>query len=341
MDALLEKLHAKQDLPPDGVADLCAALLDESRPAESRGELLRALTAKGETPAEIASFVRTLLGHARSLDAGGGLIDVCGTGGDRHGLFNVSTAVMFVVSACGARVAKHGNRGVTSRSGGADVLEALGVRIDLEPDRAAEVLDAAGCVFLFAPVYHPAFRAIAPVRKFLAERGETTVFNKLGPLLNPARPAFQLAGVFDPAMVGMYAEVFAALGRERAWAVHGRTPHGGLDEMSTLGVTEICAVEAGAIRRFGADAAAFGVAAPELSRLVGGDATENARLMETLLQGAAEGPIADVVCWNAAGALVVAGVAAELGEGLLRARDAIRSGAARDRLDALRRATNA
>lgn len=340
MDGLLEKLRARIELDSDEVDALCVVLLDESRSVETRAELLRALTTKGATPAEIASFVRTLLARARAIEVGGEVIDVCGTGGDRHGLFNISTAVMFVVAACGVRVAKHGNRGVTSRSGGADVLEALGVRIDLAPERASAVLEEVGCAFLFAPAHHPAFRAIAPVRKFLAGRGETTVFNQLGPLLNPARPAFQLAGVFDPAMVEMYAAVFAELGRRRAWAVHGRTPHGGLDEMSTLGPTAVCAVEAGTTRRFAVDAAEFGVAPPPLADLVGGGAAENARLMEALLRGRAEGPLADIVGWNAAGALVVAEAAADLGEGLARAREAIRTGAALGRLDALRRATN-
>ncbi len=166
------------------------------------------------------------------------LMDVCGTGGDKHGLFNISTAAMFVVAACGVRVVKHGNRGgVTSKCGGADVLEALDVRIELEPAQASAVLDDIGCVFLFAPIYHPAFKAVGPVRKALAAQGVATIFNKLGPLLNPVNPPFQLAGVFDPAMVATYGDVFAELGRTRAWAVHGRTPEGGLDEMSTLGET--------------------------------------------------------------------------------------------------------
>jgi len=218
------------------------------------------------------------------------------------------------------------------------------VRIDLEPVRAAAVLADVGCAFLFAPVYHPAFKAIASVRKFVAERGETTVFNKLGPLLNPVDPPYQLAGVFDPAMVGLYADVFAQLGRTRAWAVHGTLPPGapgepagGLDEMSTLGPTRVRSLDGA----FTLDAAEFGIQPPPLAELLGGDAAHNAQLLEALLRGRGRPAIADMVAWNAAGAFVVAGVAADMGEGLDRAREAIRSGEAAARLDALRAATNA
>lgn len=337
MEALIERLRAGQDLDEGDVNAACAALLDEAAGLETRAEFLRALAAKGETPAEIAAFVRALLGRATPFAArvDGPRIDVCGTGGDRLGLFNVSTAVMFVAAAGGARVVKHGNRGVTSKSGGADVLEALGVRIDLPPERAEAVLADVGCVFLFAPLYHPAFRAVAPVRKWLAERGETSVFNKLGPLLNPARPEFQLAGVFDPRLTALYAGVFAQLGRTRAWAVHGETPRGGLDEMSTLGPTHVAALDG----TFTLDAADHGIARPELAALLGGDAAHNARLLDALLRGDATGPLADIVSWNAAGALVVAGLAANVAEGLERARAAIRTGAAAERLDAMRAAT--
>lgn len=332
----------RAELSADDVAQMCAVLLDEEAPVQARAELLQALSAKGETPAEIAHFVRTLLARARRIEipaAGGPLMDVCGTGGDRQGLFNVSTAVMFVAAACGARVVKHGNRGVTSKSGGADVLEALGVRIELEPARAAAVLGDAGCVFLFAPFYHPAFKAVAPVRKLLAERGVTTVFNKLGPLLNPANPPFQLAGVFDPAMVDGYGAVFAELGRVRAWAVHGRTPAGGLDEMSTFGETQVCDVREGKMERRLLAAACFGLPEPDLAGLRGGSAPENALMLEALLRGRLPGAIEDIVCWNAAGALTVCGIAGDMGEGLRRAREAIHSGESAARLDALRAAT--
>ncbi|HVE17138.1 MAG TPA: anthranilate phosphoribosyltransferase [Chthoniobacterales bacterium] len=342
MSDLLEKLHAGRELDDIDVAGFCTVLFDEARPIELRAELLQALSRKGETPREIASFVRALLGHARKIEMrrdGAPIMDVCGTGGDKHGLFNISTAVMFVVAACGVRVVKHGNRGVTSKSGGADVLEALNVRIELEPTEASAVLDDVGCVFLFAPLYHPSFKAVGPVRGLLAGRGVATVFNKLGPLLNPANPPYQLAGVFDPAMVDVYGTVFAELGRERTWAVHGRTPVGGLDEMSTLGTTDICALEHGSLSRLSLDAADFELPRPELAELVGGGAMENAATLEALLRGKRSGAIEDMVTWNAAGCLVVAGVCSDIGGGLEKAREAIRSGEAAARLDALRAAT--
>jgi anthranilate phosphoribosyltransferase len=343
MSDLLEKIRAGFELDGSDVAAMCAQLLDDSQPIEARAELLGALSTKGETPAEIARFVRALLGHARRIEIsarGGPLMDVCGTGGDKHGLFNISTAVMFVVAACGVRVVKSGNRGVTSKSGGADVLEALGVRIELEPAQAAAVLDDVGCVFLFAPSYHPTFKAVMPVRRLLAEQGITTVFNKLGPLLNPANPPFQLAGVFDPAMVDVYGAVFAELGRIRAWAVHGGTPAGGLDEMSTLGATEVCAMENGKLARHTLAASEFGIRKPDLAELRGGSAAENALKLEALLRGKLAGAVEDIVCWNAAGALTVAGISEDVGAGLERAREAIQSGEAASRLDALRAATS-
>lgn len=340
---LLENLRAGHELSDADVAALCTFLLDEAVPLDVRAEPLRALAAKGETPSEIAAFVRTLLLHARAIEireTDAPLMDVCGTGGDRLGLFNISTAVMFVAAACGVRVVKHGNRGVTSKCGGADVLEAAGIRIELEPVQAAAVLDDVGCVFLFAPYYHSAFKVVGPLRKFLAAQGIATIFNKLGPLLNPVNPPYQLAGVFDPSMVGLYGEVFTKLGKQRAWAVHGRTPHGGLDEMSTLGPTEVCAVENGRSVWQTLDAGRYGIRTPELAELVGGDASQNAARLEALLRGQLEGAIPDMVAWNAAGALVVAGLSPDMEAALDRAREAIHSGEAAARLDALRAATN-
>jgi anthranilate phosphoribosyltransferase len=348
MNELLETIRSGAELDGIGVAALCAILLDESESVEARAGLLAALSAKGETPAEIAWFVRTLLSHARPIEirpTGAPVMDVCGTGGDRHGLFNISTATMFVAAACGVRVVKHGNRGVTSKCGGADVLEALGIRIDLEPAQASAMLDDVGCVFLFAQKFHPAFKAVAPVRKLLAGQGVTTIFNKLGPLLNPAAPSFQLAGVFDPAMVPVYGKVFAELGRKRAWAVHGRIEsgdvQGGLDEMSTLGTTDVCAVEGERLESLTLDSADYGIPRPALADLAGGDAAHNAALLEALLRNRLSGPIRDMVEWNTAGALVVAGIAPDPAAGLAAAREALRAGEAAARLDAMRAASAA
>lgn len=328
---LTEKLRASSDLDAADIAPACEALLDESLPLPLRADFLRALHQKGETPAEIAGFVHALLERAVAPRLGSGVLDVCGTGGDRAGLFNVSTAVMFVAAACGARVVKHGNRGITSKCGGADVLEALGIPLDLPPE---ESLAAAGCCFLFAPHYHPAFKAIAPVRKALATDGHSSIFNMLGPLLNPARPDYQLAGVFNTALLPAYAEVFALLGRRRAWAVHGA---GGLDEVSTLGPSCVHAVEEGTLTAFVLDPARFGIAPADPAALRGGEAPENAAVVETLLAGHANGPKRDIVALNAACALVVTGIAPSPEEGFQLASDALTSGRALEPLRALQK----
>ena len=329
---LTEKLRLGDELTSDDVSTACESLFDESVALSERANFLRALHVKGETPSEIAAFVDVLLARSRRPALGVGLLDVCGTGGDRAGVFNVSTAVMFVATACGARVVKHGNRGVTSKCGGADVLEALGVRIDLPPETA---LEAAGCCFLFAPLFHPAFRIVAPIRKVLADEGSATIFNLLGPLLNPARPDFQLAGVFDGKLLPLYAAAFKLLGRKRGWAVHGA---GGLDEVSTLGPSEIHALEHGAIRRFVIRPEELGVAQAAIEDLRGGEARGNAECLEAILRGKDPGPRHDMVVLNAACALVVAGLSHDLPAAMTRAASALDDGSAHDVLQRLRRA---
>lgn len=336
MRSLTTRAADGSPLTPDEVAQACDALLDENRDVAERAGFLQALRQRGETPEEIAEFVRVLLARATPFPgAAGDAIDVCGTGGDRAGLFNVSTAVMFVVAACGQRVVKHGNRGITSKSGGADVLEALGVRVDLPPEHAAAALESAGCCFLFAPHYHPAFRAVAPVRKLLAEQGSTSIFNMLGPLLNPARPTFQLAGVFDPGLLDVYARVFELLGRRSAWAVHGEP---GLDEISPMGTTSVIAWQGGVIRRFSIHPSEIGLANVSPGDLAGGSAAENAGTISDILAGNLRNGARTIVQLNAAAALVVAGAAADLAAGWALAGQALDSGAARDVLARLRAA---
>lgn len=329
LSALTTQLRAAAPLTESDITAACDGLFDEAVPLTERADFLRALHQKGETPEEIVGFVRVLLTRAVQPDLGPGLLDVCGTGGDKAGLFNVSTAVMFVVAACGARVVKHGNRGITSKCGGADVLEALGVRINLPPSAS---LDAASCCFLFAPAYHPSFKAIAPVRKALAEEGSSSIFNMLGPLLNPARPDYQLAGVFNASLLPAYAKVFALLGRRRAWAAHGT---GGLDEISTLGPTEIHALDAGVIRKDHLDPSKLGLPPARLEDLRGGTAAENATFIKDLLTGKLRGPKRDIVVLNAACALVVAGLADTPVGGLALATEALESGRAAAPLRAL------
>ncbi len=324
--SLLESLTQRQELDSPSIQALADFLLDPQADATHKADLLRALSAKGETAREIADFVRSFLEHAlkppldlASLDRPA--IDICGTGGDQLHLFNVSTTALFVLAACGVAVVKHGNRGITSKSGGADVLEALGVRIDLAPDRFAESVRRHGAAFMLAPQYHPAFAAIAPVRRQLAASGTRTIFNIIGPLLNPLQPPYQLAGVFDPALPNTYAGILQSLGRTRAWAVHGHTADGrGMDEVSTLGPTFIAIADPSGLRQ-----ETFHWPAPPvpLETLQGGDASHNAAILLAILDGSEGGPKRDLVLVNVAAALQVAGLAHSWDEGLAQAEHAL------------------
>ncbi len=226
MDTLIKCLQDREDLSPQQTIFAANLLLEEKISDAKKRDLLLALSQKGETPAEIAAFVEAFLAHSidpqsSSLVFEGPTLDVCGTGGDKLDLFNVSTTAMFIAAAAGAIVVKHGNRGITSKSGGADVLEAMGIRIDLPPAEFAECLTSAGIGFLFAPTYHPAFKAVANIRKQLAKEGHRSLFNLIGPLLNPARPECQLVGVADRALCPAFAEILQRLGRHSAWVVSG------------------------------------------------------------------------------------------------------------------------
>jgi len=335
---ITNNLSSGSELSVDEVHSACDLLLDESQSLEDRAAFLEALHTRGETASEIATFVEVLLERSIGLPfSGDDCIDVCGTGGDHAGFFNVSTTVMFVVAACGVKVVKHGNRGITSKSGGADVLEALGASVNLSPDSASAALDAAGCCFLFAPNYHPAFKAVAPVRKLLAERKKTSVFNMLGPLLNPARPGYQLAGVFNPDLPGLYAEVFALLGRKRAWAVHGTGPDNlRLDEVSALGTTQVVSVDAGHRSEFNIEPSTFGIPPIAAADFAGGDAAHNAGIIAEILAGNLRRGPRMIVQLNSAAALVVAGTVPDMATGWHQAGEAIDSKAARKVLDRLR-----
>jgi len=329
--ALLDILTANQPLDPAGVDAMASLLLQPGGDVEMKAALLRALSVKGETPDEIACFVRAFLAHAikPSLDLAQlahPAIDVCGTGGDKLGLFNVSTTSMFVLAACGVSVVKHGNRGITSRSGGADVLEALGIRIDLPPDQFSECVQRHGAAFMLAPQYHPAFAAVAPVRKLLAAAGTRTIFNIIGPLLNPLQPPYQLAGVFDAALPPVYAGILRSLGRTRAWAVHGTTGEEvGMDEVSTLGPTIVFKAEPSGVE---CETITVPAGPATLADLQGGDAGENAVILRNILDGTGTGPKRDLVLANAAAALQITGLAHSWAEGMARGGEAIDSGKA-------------
>ena len=336
------KVASAGELVPDEIREVTRWLLDESVAAENKADFLGALHRRGETPAEVVTLADTILGRAVPFDVPADLrpvIDVCGTGGDKLGLFNVSTAVMFVAAGAGARLVKHGNRGITSKSGGADVLEALGVPVDLSVPLLQDMLGEAGAVFLFAPCFHPAFKAVAPARKLLAERGQPSVFNMLGPLLNPSRPEGQLVGVFNESLVSLYADVLPGLGRSRAWVVHGRAGESGvMDEISTLGPTLIAKVSSdGMVVRETVQPADLGVATANVDALRGADATGNARLLLDILGGEQRGAARDIVLVNAAAALVVAGLTEDWSEAMARAAESIDSGAASAVLQRMRR----
>ena len=226
---------------------------------------------------------------------------------------------------------KHGNRAITSKSGGADVLEALGVRIDLPPAGLRRCVEAHGLGFVFAPAYHPAFKAIAPVRRALAAEGIPTIFNLLGPLLNPARPPFQLVGIFSPVLLPKYADTLARLGRTRAWAVHGS----GMDELALTGPSAVCEVAEGRVREFTIDPAALGLAPCALDALRGGDCQANATILTAILDGTDRGPRRDLVLLNAAAGFVITSLAPDLAAGLTLARAQLDSGNALAKLHAL------
>lgn len=341
MRALVEKLRAGVDLAPGDVGYAVAALLSPSIPDADKAEFLTALHDKGETAEEIAGFVRLLMERAvdttiEPANLPGPMLDVCGTGGDGFDLFNVSTTVMFVLAAGGAVVVKHGNRSVTSLCGSADVLEALGVRIALEPPDLKRCVEEIGLGFVFARQYHPAFRALSEMRARLAEQKKRTIFNLLGPLLNPARPARQLVGVFAPRLTTVFAEVMRQLGRERAWAVHGMTETGaGIDDFSISGPTTVAEVADNAVQSRVLDAESFGIPRRPIAELVGDVAEANSATLLAILSSELHGPKRDLVLVNSAAGFVVAGIAPDMPEGIERARAEIDSGRALAKLRAL------
>src|SRR6516225_5264850 len=284
------------------------------------GGFLMALRVRGETVEEIAGAARIMRAKALGVDAPPGAIDTCGTGGDASGSFNISTASALVVAGCGVPVAKHGNRALSSYSGSADVLTALGVNIDADLAIVRSCLWEIGFGFLMAPRHHSATRHVAPTR---VELGTRTIFNLLGPLSSPAYARRQLVGVFAPEWVRPMAEVLGRLGGERAWVVHGD----GLDELTTAGATTVAALDNGRVETFEILAADAGLPSARREDLRGGEPAHNARLMRNLLAGEG-GPLRDVVLLNSAAALLVAGLTQTLADGVERAARAIDSGAA-------------
>jgi len=312
-------------------AFFAACLRGEPTPAQVAAAVT-ALRIRGETVGEIAAFATAMREAALTLDHPWDVIDTCGTGGDGQHTFNISTAAALVLAGAGLKVAKHGNRALSSKSGSSDVLAVLGVNLQASQAQQLRALDRAGIAFLFAPAYHGAMRHVGPVR---AEIGFRTVFNLLGPLSNPAQAKRQVMGVYDPRLLEPLAEVLGRLGAVRAWTVHGE----GLDELTVTGETEVAEWKDGAVRRFTITPEDAGLARHDLSAIRGGDAEANAAALTGLLDGA-KGAYRDVVLLNAAAGLVVADKAVDLAEGARLAAAVIDDGRAARALAELVAATN-
>jgi anthranilate phosphoribosyltransferase len=361
LETLSRQLAARQALANGQVAQAVEQLTDEKISAQTKADFLIALAQKGETPEEIAAFAAALREKSvappmePTWRAGREILDVVGTGGDRLSTFNISTTVAILCAAAGVAVAKHGNRAVTSSVGSADVIEALGIRVDLSPMDAAHALREQNFAFFFAPNFHPAFKNIAPARKLCAERGQRTIFNILGPLLNPARPSAMLVGVPRPELCEPMARALQSLGVRRGMVVCGAvgpasrlSPSSGksetaatavlhLDELSTLGANHVAEFYQG--RGFSTSVLAldnFPVQPATLADLRGGDKFANAEIIRRILRGEERGPKRDAVLVNASAALFVAGKAKSLVEGWELAAETIDSGNAQAKLEELK-----
>jgi anthranilate phosphoribosyltransferase len=327
--ALIEKLTRHEDLTADEAGAAMTEVMDGRAAPSHIAGLLIGLAMKGERPVEIVGLARAMRAHAVQVSKRyDDVLDTCGTGGDRANTFNISSCAAIVVAAAGARVAKHGNRSASSRAGGADVYEALGVRITAPPAVVERCLAEAGIGFFFAPTFHPSMRHAGPVRR---ELGVRTAFNLLGPLTNPAGATRQLVGVPRPEFTELMARALLLLGTKRAWVVHGAD---GIDELTTTGYTKISECRDGAVNTFYLHPSDVGLPKAPQGALDGGDAHDNARIIENILAGG-RGPARDVVLLNAGAALFIAGAAASVDEGILKASRAIDRGDAKRTLDRL------
>ena len=338
-DALHQIVVHRRDLSREEARAAMAEVLAGGATGPQIGALLVGLQMKGETVEEIVGFAEAIRAAATplvvrdsALDVSGterdALLDTCGTGGDASGTFNISTATALVVAAAGVKVAKHGNRSVTSKCGSADVVEALGVKIDLPPERLSECLHTVGIAFLFAPAMHSAMKYVQPARRELKMR---TVFNLLGPLTNPANASCQVVGVYSEALVEKLASALQQLGLKRALVVHGCD---GLDEITLSGPTKVAELRDGAVKTYEITPEQFGLQRSPLSALEGGDAQVNAAIIRDILDGE-QSPRRDVVLLNAAAALVAAGKAESIGAGIPLAADAVDSEQAKAVLELL------
>ena len=343
--SLLDSLNAGDELSSIQVDELCRILLNEEEENHLKSSLLKALAAKGETVEEITAFASSVLKQAKKVNLTASLgdapsIDICGTGGDRLNLFNVSTTAMFVIAAGGAKVIKHGNRGVTSLSGSSDVLSQLGIPLHLPDSTLQSCLAEANVCFLYAPAYHPAFKAVATVRQTLAKEGVHTIFNLIGPLLNPAQPTYQMVGVAHPQRTKDFATILHNLGRKQAYAVTGFTAdHAPVDECSTMGSTSLYSMNQehseAVFQRI--ESSDLGIPQASLPELQGGSPKENAQTLHDILAGTITGAKRDIVILNAAAGLTCCQITSTLTDGVSLAKELIDSGKALQKLHALQR----
>mgnify|MGYP001766158956 CR=1 FL=1 len=325
---IIQKVSTGDCLDEDEIESALDVMSSGGATPVQMGAFLMALRVRGETVEEITGAARLMRARMLGVNAPAGAIDIVGTGGDQHGTYNVSTCSAFVAAGAGARIAKHGNRSVSSLSGASDVLTALGVKVDTGPNVVARAINEAGVGFMWAPLHHPAMKQWAPIR---AELGIRTIFNLLGPLCNPAGVKHQVLGVFDMKWVEPLALVMKNLGSEHVWVVHGSD---GMDELTTTGPSIVAELKDGGITVFEVTPEDAGLQRAALADLKGGDAAANAAAIRVLLQGE-PGPFRDIVLLNTAAALIVAGKAANLADGVERAARSIDSGAAMAALDKL------
>lgn len=335
---VIGRLIAGHDISADEAQDVMNMILyGEASPSQIAAFVV-ALRAKGETVDELQGMLSSVLAAASKVELPGDVaarcIDIVGTGGDRSHSVNISTMASLVVAGAGIPVCKHGNRAASSQCGTADVLEALGVTIELDPTGVSRCVVEAGMGFCFAPIFHPAFRHAGPTRR---EIGIPTAFNLLGPMANPAAVSYMVVGVGDPSVAAMMAQVLATRGVRCAWVVHG---HGGMDELSLGGPCSVTQLRNGEVIKFDIDAADFGLARADVSAVKGGTPQHNAQVVREVLDGA-HGPIRDIVVFNAAAGLLVAGGAETMSVAIDQASESIDSGAARNVLDALLRVSHA
>ncbi len=326
----LKNVSNGRSLSTDEARDVMGVLLTGGATPAQIGALLMGMRVRRETTDEVVGFVSGMREAARKIaPRRDPIVDLCGTGGDGSGTFNISTAAALVVAAAGVAVAKHGNRAASSRCGSADVLEALGVPVDLPPQRAQKAIEEVGFAFLFARLYHPAMKHVAPIR---GELGVRTVFNVMGPLSSPAGVERQLVGVFNDEARLQMADVFSKLGSRQVWVVHGE---GGLDELSPSGTSRVSVVTTKGVEEMTVEPEDAGLERVDLASLQGGDASENAAIIERVLAGE-KSPPRQAVLLNAAAALVISGTASDLREGAGLARDAIDGGVTAETLEKLR-----